>query len=120
LQVHSPRVQRFKVVIFNNQFSIHFKYHESSLFPSKNRSVIDTSLPLFYKEIMTGDKKKGRRFAGLFFLGCLLFNFPILSLFNLKIMLFGIPLLYYYIFSTWLIVVALIYLIVKFSKDTTI
>jgi len=69
---------------------------------------------------MTGDKRKGRRLAGLFLLGCLLFNFPILSLFNLKIMLFGIPLLYLYIFSIWLIVVALIYLITKFSKDTAI
>lgn len=71
-------------------------------------------------ETMTGDKRKGRRLSGLFLLGFLLFNFPILSLFNLKIMVLGIPLLYLYIFSVWLIIVALIYLITKFSKDTTI
>ena len=71
-------------------------------------------------EAMTGDKRKGKKLAGLFFLGCLLFNFPILSLFNRKLMLFGIPLLYVYIFSVWFIVIALIYLITKFSKDTTI
>ncbi len=71
------------------------------------------------KETMTKDKVKGKRLVGLFLLGCLLFNFPILSLFNLKVIVFGIPLLYLYIFSIWFIFIVFIYLITRFSKETT-
>ncbi len=51
---------------------------------------------------------KNRRLAGLFLLGGVLFNYPILSLFNLKVMLFGIPVLYLYIFSLWTLLILLI------------
>lgn len=70
------------------------------------------------KETMTNDSVKGKRLVGLFLLGFLLFNFPILSLFNLKVIVFGIPLLYLYIFSIWFIFIVFIYLITRFSKET--
>lgn len=69
---------------------------------------------------MPKDSIKAKRLVGLFLLGCLLFNFPILSLFNLKVIVFGIPLLYLYIFSIWFIFIVLIYLITKFSKETSL
>jgi len=71
------------------------------------------------KETMTKDKVKDKRLVGLFLLGCLLFNFPILSLFNHNVIVLGIPLLYLYMFSIWFILIVFIYLITKFSKKTT-
>ncbi len=39
----------------------------------------------------------GQRLVGLFLLGCMLFNYPLLSLFNHPVsQVFGIPLLYAY------------------------
>jgi len=78
------------------------------------------TLTLLYsiEEIMIKDKVKGNRLVGLFLLGCLLFNFPILSLFNLKVIVVGIPLLYLYIFLIWFIFIVFIYLITRFSKET--
>jgi len=63
---------------------------------------------------MIGDRPKTGRLVGLFLLGGVLFNFPILTLFNLKIMLFGLPLLYLYIFGVW---TAFIVLIIFFSNS---
>ncbi len=54
-----------------------------------------------------------RRFIGLFLLGYLLFNHPIISLFNLPHMIFGIPLLYAYIFMVWVLLIFLVALIVS-------
>lgn len=104
--------------IFNNQFSIHIKYHESFLFPSRKRRVLTLTFLYSIKETMTKDKAKGKRFVGLFLLGCLLFNFPILSLFNHKVIVFGIPLLYLYMFSIWFILIVFIYLITRFTEET--
>jgi hypothetical protein len=50
---------------------------------------------------MTNDGSKNKRLVGLFLLGCVLFNYPLLSLFNLKHLLYGLPLFYLYIFSVW-------------------
>ena len=47
---------------------------------------------------MTRDSKLNKRLAALFLLGCVLLNYPILSLVNLDILIFGLPLLYVYIF----------------------
>jgi hypothetical protein len=43
----------------------------------------------------------------LFGLGCLLFNYPVLSLFNVSAVVFGVPVLYAYIFAAWVLLVAL-------------
>jgi hypothetical protein len=44
----------------------------------------------------------------VFILGGVLFNYPILSLFNAPAILFGIPVLYVYIFLAWGFVIALV------------
>ena len=49
-----------------------------------------------------------QRLIALFLLGWVLFNFPMLSLFNRPATLFGIPSLYVYIFVAWALVIALV------------
>lgn len=46
-------------------------------------------------------------------LGALLFNYPILALFNKEGFVFGIPLLYAYIFVAWALLVAAMALVVE-------
>lgn len=65
--------------------------------------------------IMTRETINGRRLAGLFLLGLLLFNFPLLWLFNRAVLVSGIPLLYAYLFGTWTLIIALI-LVISRSK----
>jgi hypothetical protein len=65
---------------------------------------------------MIAETTKKGRFLGLFLIGCLLFNYPILSLFNLDIMVFGIPLLYFYLFTVW---ITLIILMIRVSASQT-
>lgn len=48
-----------------------------------------------------------QRLVALFLLGCLLFNFPLLALFNRDSEVFGIPLLYAYVFGAWLVLILL-------------
>ena len=60
---------------------------------------------------MTRDTYKNRRLVSLFLLGCLLFNYPILSIFNLPKMVLGIPMLYLYILCTWALLIFLVGLI---------
>ena len=52
-----------------------------------------------------------KRLIGLFLLGYLLFNYPLISLVNLPALIGGIPLLYVYIFGVWVLVIFLIALI---------
>lgn len=56
---------------------------------------------------MTRESKLKKRLVALFLLGCVLFNYPILSLFNLEIPIFGLPLLFVYIFGIWCLLIAL-------------
>lgn len=56
---------------------------------------------------MTRDSKINKRLVALFLLGCVLLNFPILSLVNLEILIFGLPLLYVYIFGIWCLIIGL-------------
>jgi len=57
--------------------------------------------------------RKGERLVGLFLLGCLLFNFPLLALFNVRATVFGIPLLYAYLFSAWALLIVLVAVIME-------
>lgn len=43
----------------------------------------------------------GQRLVAIVLAGCVLFNYPVLSLFSKPGALFGIPLLYFYIFAVW-------------------
>jgi hypothetical protein len=52
-------------------------------------------------------ESKGQRFVVLCMLGMLLFNYPILALFNVSGSLFGVPVLYAYLFIAWAALVAL-------------
>ncbi|MBW2434539.1 MAG: hypothetical protein JRF36_13095 [Deltaproteobacteria bacterium] len=56
---------------------------------------------------MTPKARKNKRLVGLFLLGSVVFNYPLLSLFNLKTSIFGVPLLILYIFSAWVILILL-------------
>jgi hypothetical protein len=51
---------------------------------------------------------RGARLAGLFMLGCLLFNYPLLALFNVHATFLGVPVLYAYIFFAWALLIALV------------
>ena len=56
---------------------------------------------------------KGQRLIALFVLGCLLFNYPVLSLFNVPGEALGVPVLYVYIFAAWALLVGLMALVVE-------
>jgi hypothetical protein len=62
---------------------------------------------------MTDEAVKSRRLIGLALLGTVLFNYPILSLFNRDILLFGIPLPVLYMFGTWGMLILLAALITR-------
>jgi hypothetical protein len=50
---------------------------------------------------MTNFETKGQHFIALCMFGMLLFNYPILALFNVPSTLFGVPVLYAYVFIAW-------------------
>jgi hypothetical protein len=50
---------------------------------------------------------RAQRFVALAVLGTLLFNYPILALFNVSGALGGVPLLYAYLFIVWAALIAL-------------
>ena len=56
---------------------------------------------------MSEFERKGQRFVALCMLGLLMFNYPILALFNVSGTLFGVPVLYAYIFVAWAALIAL-------------
>jgi hypothetical protein len=62
---------------------------------------------------MQEHERKGQRLIALFILGCLLFNYPVLSLFNVAAVAFGVPVLYAYIFAAWALLVALMAIVVE-------
>ena len=55
---------------------------------------------------MSDFESKGQRFVALCLLGTLLFNYPILALFNVSGTLFGVPVLYVYMFIAWAALIA--------------
>ena len=57
--------------------------------------------------------RRGERLVGLFLLGCLLFNFPLLALFNVKGAVLGIPILYAYLFAAWALLIAVVAMIME-------
>lgn len=68
---------------------------------------------------MTRDKINGRRLVGLFLLGLLLFNFPLLCLFNRPVLILGIPMFYLYLFAAWSLIIFLM-LIISRSKPNSL
>ncbi|HEX8010249.1 MAG TPA: hypothetical protein VF814_04860 [Casimicrobiaceae bacterium] len=62
---------------------------------------------------MSALESKGPRFVALCMLGLLLFNYPVLALFNVSGVLFGVPILYAYIFIAWAALIALMALVAE-------
>jgi len=62
---------------------------------------------------MDNRDSKGQRLIALFILGCLLFNYPILSLFNVAAEFAGVPVLYAYLFAAWALLVTLMAFVVE-------
>lgn len=62
---------------------------------------------------MNKQNVKGQRLAALFLLGNLLFNYPLLTLFNRADTVAGIPLLYLYVFGAWALLIALLAVVVE-------
>ena len=56
---------------------------------------------------------RGQRLAALCLLGLLLFNYPLLAVFNVPATLFGIPLLYAYFFIAWAALIAFMALAIE-------
>ena len=56
---------------------------------------------------------KLHRLAALFILGALLFNYPLLALFNRPVLLGGVPVLYVYVNAAWVLLVALLALVIE-------
>jgi hypothetical protein len=54
-----------------------------------------------------------QRLVALFLFGCLLLNYPILSLFNRVGTVFGIPIMYFWLFAVWALVIVLLALVVE-------
>jgi hypothetical protein len=59
------------------------------------------------------EESKSQRFVALCMLGMVLFNFPILALFNIGGTFFGVPVLYAYIFAAWAALIALMALVAE-------
>ena len=59
---------------------------------------------------------RGQRLIALFALGCVLFNYPVLSLFNVPAGIFGVPVLYAWLFAAWALLVALLALVAESAR----
>jgi hypothetical protein len=59
------------------------------------------------------DRSKAPRFVALCMLGVVLFNFPVLALFNVGGTVLGVPVLYAYIFAAWAFLIALMALVAE-------
>jgi hypothetical protein len=55
----------------------------------------------------------GQRLVAIVVLGCVLFNYPVLSLFSKPHALFGIPLLYFYLFAIWALLIGLMAYVIE-------
>jgi len=65
------------------------------------------------EEAMNKPNIKIQRLVALFVLGGLLFNYPLLALFNRSAFLGGMPILYVYVFAAWALLIALLALVVE-------
>jgi hypothetical protein len=66
---------------------------------------------------MKRSDRRGERLTATFVLGCVLLNYPILSLFARSGEVAGIPLLYAWVFASWILLVAIMALVVERRRD---
>jgi hypothetical protein len=62
---------------------------------------------------MSDLESKGQRFVALCMLGTLLFNYPVLALFNVSGVVLGVPVLYAYMFIAWAALIALMAIVAE-------
>ena len=62
---------------------------------------------------MSNRAEQAQRLVAVFVLGCLLFSYPLLALFNISGTVFGIPLLYAYLFAVWAMLIVLMILVIE-------
>jgi uncharacterized membrane protein len=62
---------------------------------------------------MESNDLRGQRLTALCLLGFLLFNYPLLAVFNVEATIGGIPVLYAYFFTAWAVLIALIALVIE-------
>ena len=60
-------------------------------------------------------RRKGERLIALALLGFLLFNYPLLSLFNTERTVVGVPVVYGYLFASWALLIGLMALVLRKS-----
>jgi hypothetical protein len=59
----------------------------------------------------------GQRLAAIFLMGCVLLNYPIISLFSGPREVGGVPLLYAYVFGAWILLIALMAWVIERPGD---
>ena len=59
----------------------------------------------------------GQRLVAVFLVGCILFNYPVLSLFDRVATLFDLPLVFAYLFGAWGGLILLMALVVERRSD---
>ena len=65
---------------------------------------------------MTRSTFTTQRLIAVFLVGLLLFNYPLLALFNRAADTFGIPVLYAYLFGAWAALIALLARVIERSR----
>jgi hypothetical protein len=59
----------------------------------------------------------GQRLVAIFLMGCVLLDYPILSLFARPVELAGVPLLFAYVFAAWVVLIVLMALVTERTRD---
>jgi Na+-driven multidrug efflux pump len=59
-----------------------------------------------------------QRLAAVFLLGVILFNYPVLALFDKAATVLGLPLIFAYLFAAWAVVILLLVWIVERGEHT--
>jgi hypothetical protein len=59
----------------------------------------------------------GQRLVAVFLLGCVLFNYPLLSLFNKPSEILDVPLLYIYLFGAWALLIGVMAYVIERRRD---
>jgi hypothetical protein len=59
----------------------------------------------------------GQRLAAIFMMGCILLDYPILSLFSRRGEIAGIPLLYAFVFAVWIALIGLMAWVIERQRD---
>lgn len=59
----------------------------------------------------------GQRLVAIFLAGCVLFNYPVLSLFDRAATVLGVPLIFAYLFAAWAGLIILMVWVVERRSD---